>query len=344
MVNQYMDFMYLTKITALGLKVSRLEQKFSREKDKMMSSYKFSHDFNFFTSKFGFVIVFLSWAIFGLTVITFSTFIGIDDNRLGMEKLYFDSHRNMLRTTKYFLTAPLLTTYGYAIPVSGESISTNPFTDTIDNFVAYHAIAKQNYTKFFGDKAGLVERVNFGDICGLLLSDPDLNKAYGASYNNCINLNRNSAVRGILGFLQYEKSFIEMLRVKIRTNYSDWLEKSRTTVPSSPLFRELFEPAFLELRVGHRLMFNIYYQVMGQTVVNLVTTIKTQLDYFDEVVMQSICFLVYFALVLSFVWLVQQQREELAVCYETFRIIDPYFVLNNRYLQFKFRAAFKGVE
>ena len=59
--------------------------------------------------------------------------------------------------------------------------------------------------------------------------------------------------------------------------------------------------------------------------------------------MQYISVGIYGLLLFVYFLALRQQNYEIRICYETFKLIDPFFLMNNRYLQFRFKAAYKGV-
>src|SRR3990167_1165527 len=344
LLNQYLDFNLFASLATYANRAARLQDLFSKDKDKGTRIKKYTHDFFFFSSKFIWMIVLMTMVIFGLMGLAIYIFLNINNSRIGVEKLLFDSHVLMIGIMKSYLSVTLLAIYGYFLPIAGNVIEKNTLNSAFDAFLVFQTSKRQEFYAYFGtEAASKVDAISFNDICSWMVSIPSLKEKLGRYVNICKTINNGSATKGIIGFFQFQKYFIDGITSKVIQNYPDFLTVSKTSIPPKALTNELFTSSFIEMRLGNWIVFNVYYYVMSQVATETVTKIMLDLEYYVGKVIQYIAVGLYLSLAAMYAFVINRQAYEIQICYETFKLIDPFFLMNNRYLQFRFKAAFRGV-
>ena len=344
LLNQYLDFNLFASLAAYANRAARLQELFSKDKDKIAKIKKYSHDFFFFSSKFIWMIVLLTSTIFGLMGLAIYIFLSINNNRIGVENLLFDSHVLMIGIMKSYLSVTLMAIYGYFLPIAGNTIDQVSMGKAFDDFLVFQTGKRQEFYAYFGtEAASKIDAISFNDICSWMVSNPSLKQKLGRYVNICKTINNGSATKGIIGFFQFQKYFLDAVSTRITQRYGGFLDQSRTIPPSRALTDELFTSSFIEMRLGNWIVFNIYYSIMSQVATETVSRIMIDLEYYVGKVIQYIAIVLYFMLTAMYALIVRRQAYEIEICYETFKLIDPFFLMNNRYLQFRFKSAFKGV-
>lgn len=344
MLTQYLDFNLFASLAAFSGRVTRLQEHFNRDKDKAARTKRFTHDFFFFSSKFLLIFIFLTGALFGIMGISIYVFLNINNNRIGVQMLLFDSHIKMLGVMKSYLTLTLLSIYGHNLKISGTEVAANAFRTKFQDFLVFQTGKRNEFISYFGQQgAKRIDDISFSDICREMLSIPSLKDKLASYTDVCRKINDGSATKGIVGFLQYQKYFLDSEIFYITDKFPEFLTKSKIETPIRALTLQVFSSRFNEMRLGNWICFNVYYYVMSEMASNYVNSVKLDLEYYVSEVMQYISVGIYGLLLLVYIFALKRQNYEIRICYETFKLIDPFFLMNNRYLQFRFKAAYKGV-
>src|SRR3990167_2735523 len=192
-MSMYLEGTLHTQVQSVGQKALLLEEQYAKDKEKSTTNYKFSHNFTFFTSKFTFCISFCGLLIYGLIGLTVYTFLSVNERRIGVERLLFDSHKYLLDVTKYYLSGTVVAMYGYHLPLAETNVDDEVFVNAADKYNIYQNQKRGEFLSFFGQEmAYIIDDITFGDICSYIDKYPDLNKRFSEYRSLCLSLNAES--------------------------------------------------------------------------------------------------------------------------------------------------------
>ena len=286
---------------------------------------------------------FLMSLIYVLSILTVVVFLQLNQSRLSMQEMYYNIHRGLFKVQLQYSSGLLLSTTGNLVPLSGEMASSNTYDKAIDDFVNFIGSNTFHLPVYFGSEySTLIETLFYGDVCSL-----GNYYQFSSSYRIdpekfCSSLEPLFTQKGLIGYLHQLRLFLSDSKTVLQQNYSNFLETSKTRYIEGPR-GHYFSEQFINMRISNRVIFRIAYEMLTSTSAKRVVAVSESLIFYagELILFPTIAVFLLFSLFLS--WTFRQINLDIRYCYEVFSLIDPYYLLNNRYLQNRLKASFAGI-
>ena len=282
-----------------------------------------------------------------MLIVTVSVFLSQNNKRLGVQQTMYDAHSKLINVKKFYLTPFMMMVYGYYVSIGGTNVRLNAFNQTYDEFLQFLTQSRTSYINYFNaEDIETIETISFGNICkrGRSMLIEEINGKTVDLYQNCVRDNDASATRGIFGYIQFEQNILQRTRNVVIDFYQAWLNASTRAMPARAQTGLLFYYTLVQQRIGHRLVLDLYYKILEQLTVKNIGKITAQLEFAINEVLQAVSVILFLLMMAGYLFTLRLQNKEILRCYESYKLIDPYFLMNNRYLQHKFKSAFQGHE
>ena len=232
------------------------------DKGRAKVNSNFKHDFRFKSTKFFYIITFLTLLLIGF-VFVFLLSMNLKMNSIARTiDFYSSTYQKFTRTSNHYFYHSIFSIFGNFIRVNGEFPQVVlSRVDSSQNEVKYlinHLIdSRHKLVEYYGEEgARELEPILFQSICN------SLDKAR-VTYKNDLNVcNNNLAARsGFISFMTYEIDVLKELRDMVNSN-PDFCENSKTNFNLFPFQTYLFMPSSLNFRVAHKLVFERTFELL----------------------------------------------------------------------------------
>ena len=147
----------------------------------------------------------------------------------------------------------------------------------------------------------------------------------------CQGLDAVYTKSGVIGYLHSLQIFLDSTYLLLEQNYSIFLHQSKQQFVIGPT-QFFFEPEYVQIRVATSMVFLLVYEVLNAACVARVAAISSQLMFYSDIIFY-ITILIFVFVAASFCFAFRQAYLDVQYTYEIFSLIDPFYLLNNRYLQ-----------
>ena len=337
--NKYIEFNLQSFAVLAGEKAFGMQEKYNKQNQKTEVKSNIVYPS---VKRLSFTILML-FLVYLLSILTVVIFLQLNQSRLDMQEMYYTTHRKLFKVQLQYSAGLLYSTYGDFIPLTGDLVSQDLYRKSIDEFIQFVAENRIYFPTFFGSELGnLIDRLFLEDICtlGEYYEFSETYKINPEKY--CAHLDILYTQKGLIGFLHNLRLFLDAQRSNMEQNHMPFLQLSKSQFVESPR-SFYFDPEFTRVRIASRTIFRIAYELLINSCVQRVVSVSEKLIYYAGDLILYPGIVLSILMLVSLAWTVRQAFLDIEYTFELFFLIDPYYLLNNRYLMNRLKASFAGI-